>query len=116
MQHDSNLQTADAEISKYHCKCGGLILPDFDSFKVGHQVNCMLEMRRSIGGGHISVNQKALVGEIIEINGEDFKIKSKGKFYNFQLGEFTPIDAPGPIEYFRIGQCRCELDQQQVEG
>ncbi|MDM1022102.1 hypothetical protein QSV37_17660 [Acinetobacter sp. VNK23] len=28
--------------------------------------------------------------------------------------EITPKDAPGPIEYFRIGHCRCELDQNEV--
>lgn len=100
-------------MSKYQCKCGGLILPDFDSFQVGHQVNCMIETQKNIGNGRIAVNQKALIGEITEINGDDFKIKSKGKFYDFKRGEFSPIDAPGPIEYFRIGKCRCELDKEQ---
>lgn len=112
MQHDSNVQTAEAEISKYHCKCGGLILPDFDSFKVGQQVNCMEETIKPFGDGRAAVRQKAFVGEIIEIDGDDFKIKSKGCF-DFQRGEFSPIDAPGPIEYFRIGKCRCELDREQ---
>ena len=99
-------------MSKYQCKCGGLILPDFDSFKVGDKVNCMFETRKSIGHGHISVNQKALEGIITATNGDDFTIKSNRKIYEFQRGEFSPIDAPGPIEYFRIGKCRCALDQQ----
>lgn len=28
----------------------------------------------------------------------------------------TPKEAPGPIDYFRIGQCRCELDKQGKVG
>ena len=99
-------------MSNYQCKCGGLILPDFDAFKVGDDVNCMLETQKHIGEGRISVNQKAFVGTITAIDGDDFKIKSNRKIYELQRGEFSPIDAPGPIEYFRIGKCRCELDQQ----
>ena len=56
-------------MSKYHCKCGGLILPDFDSFKVGDEVNCMLETRKPIGNGLVSINQKAFIGKIIDISG-----------------------------------------------
>lgn len=100
-------------MSKYHCKCGGLILPDFDSFKVGDEVNCMLETRKPIGNGLVSINQKAFIGKIIDISGDEFSIKSKNKIYEFNRGEFSPIDAPGPIEYFRIGKCRCELDQEK---
>ena len=103
-------------MSKYHCKCGGLILPDFDSFKVGDEVNCMLETRKAIGNGLVSINQKAFTGKIIEISGDEFSIKSKNKIYEFNRGEFSPIDAPGPIEYFRIGKCRCELDQENSNG
>ncbi|HAV5431498.1 TPA: hypothetical protein JI046_12885 [Acinetobacter baumannii] len=100
-------------MSKYQCKCGGLILPDFDSFQVGDEVNCMIETRRPIGDGMVSVNQKAFIGKIENIDGEEFKIKSRGKQYTFYKGEFSPKDAPGPIEYFRIGKCRCELDQEK---
>lgn len=103
-------------MSKYHCKCGGLILPDFDSFKVGDEVNCMLETRKPIGNGLVSINQKAFTGKIIDISGDEFSIKSKNKIYEFKRGEFSPIDAPGPIEYFRIGKCRCELDQEKSNG
>ncbi|MBO3671295.1 hypothetical protein N5J48_11680 [Acinetobacter ursingii] len=103
-------------MSKYHCKCGGLILPDFDSFKVGDEVNCMLETRKPIGNGLVSINQKAFIGKIIDISGDEFSIKSKNKIYEFNRGEFSPIDAPGPIEYFRIGKCRCELDQEKSNG
>lgn len=103
-------------MSKYHCKCGGLILPDFDSFKVGDKVNCMLETRKPIGNGLVSINQKAFIGKIIDISGDEFSIKSKNKIYEFNRGEFSPIDAPGPIEYFRIGKCRCELDQEKSNG
>ncbi|MDB0152509.1 hypothetical protein CTY75_01265 [Acinetobacter baumannii] len=28
----------------------------------------------------------------------------------------TLKEAPGPIDYFRIGQCRCELDKQGKVG
>ena len=103
-------------MSKYHCKCGGLILPDFDSFKVGDEVNCMLETRKPIGNGLVSINQKAFIGKIIDISGDEFSIKSKNKIYEFYRGEFSPIDAPGPIEYFRIGKCRCELDKEKSNG
>lgn len=103
-------------MSKYHCKCGGLILPDFDSFKVGDEVNCMLEIHKPIGNGLVSINQKAFIGKIIDISGDEFSIKSKNKIYEFNRGEFSPIDAPGPIEYFRIGKCRCELDQEKSNG
>jgi len=103
-------------MSKYHCKCGGLILPDFDSFKVGDEVNCMLETRKPIGNGLVSINQKAFIGKIIDISGDEFSIKSKNKIYEFNRGEFSPIDAPGPIEYSRIGKCRCELDQEKSNG
>ncbi|ONN53229.1 hypothetical protein AC057_15185 [Acinetobacter genomosp. 33YU] len=103
-------------MSKYHCKCGGLILPDFDSFKVGDEVNCMLETHKPIGNGLVSINQKAFIGKIIDISGDEFSIKSKNKIYEFNRGEFSPIDAPGPIEYFRIGKCRCELDQEKSNG
>ncbi|KRJ56114.1 hypothetical protein SAMN02799632_00855 [Acinetobacter pittii] len=103
-------------MSKYHCKCGGLILPDFDSFKVGDEVNCMLETSKPIGNGLVSINQKAFIGKIIDISGDEFSIKSKNKIYEFNRGEFSPIDAPGPIEYFRIGKCRCELDQEKSNG
>ena len=102
--------------SKYQCKCGGLILPDFDSFKVGDEVNCMLETRKPIGNGLVGINQKAFIGKIIDISGDEFSIKSKNKIYEFNRGEFSPIDAPGPIEYFRIGKCRCELDQEKSNG
>ncbi|MEQ1122914.1 hypothetical protein [Acinetobacter seifertii] len=30
--------------------------------------------------------------------------------------EMTPKEAPGPIEYLRIGQCRCELDKRSERG
>ena len=103
-------------MSKYHCKCGGLILPDFDSFKVGDEVNCMLETHKPIGNDLVSINQKAFIGKIIDISGDEFTIKSKNKIYEFNRGEFSPIDAPGPIEYFRIGKCRCELDQEKSNG
>lgn len=100
-------------MSKYHCKCGGLILPNFDSFQVGDEINFMIETRKPLGGGRVSVNQKAFTGEIKEIEGDDFKVKSGKSTYSLQRYEFTSKDAPGPIEYFRIGQCRCELDKEQ---
>ncbi|EJG27269.1 hypothetical protein J659_3490 [Acinetobacter baumannii 1406589] len=73
----------------------------------------MVETHKPIGNGMVSVNQRAFVGTILKINGDEFKITSKRKQYTFFRGEFSPIDAPGPIEYFRLGKCRCELDQEQ---
>lgn len=104
-------------MSKYHCECGGLILPDFDSFQVGDEINFMIETRKPLAAGRVSVNQKAFTGVIIKIAGDDITVQSNGKKHVLYRYEITPKDAPGPIEYFRIGKCRCELDQQaQVEG
>lgn len=100
-------------MSKYHCECGGLILPDFDSFNVGDEINFMIEIRNPLGNGQVKVSQKAYTGKITEINGNDFKVKSGKSIYKLRRYEFTPKDAPGPIEYFRIGKCRCELDKEQ---
>ena len=33
-------------MSKYHCKCGGLKLPDFESYKVGDEVNFMIQKEK----------------------------------------------------------------------
>ena len=54
-------------------------------------------------------------GLIISIDGDQFEVAANNKVYKFERGEFTPFKAPAPIEYFRIGKCRCELDQQ-IEG
>ncbi len=102
-------------MSKYHCKCGGLILPDFDAFKHCDLVNCMVETVKNIGDGKVSVRQKAFKGIIMKIDGDQFEIAANNKVYKFQRGEFTPSKAPGPIEYFRIGKCRCELDKEQTQ-
>lgn len=99
-------------MSKYHCKCGGLILPTFD-FKVGDEVNFMVEKVKALGGGQVSVNQKAYTGVITQISGDNFQVNSNNKCRVLFRYEITPIDAPGPIEYFRIGKCRCELGQEQ---
>lgn len=81
-------------MSKYHCKCGGLILPDFDSFQVGDEINFMIETRKPLADGRVSVNQKAFTGEIKEIEGDDFKVKSGKSTYSLHRYEFTPKDAP----------------------
>lgn len=101
-------------MSKYECDCGGLILPDFNIYKVGDEVNFMIQKRKSIGNGLISVNQKAYSGKIIKIEGDDITVKAKVRTYQLYRFEITPKDAPGPIEYFRIGKCRCELDQKEL--
>lgn len=100
-------------MSKYHCECGGLILPDFDAFQVGDEINFMIENRKPLGGGKVSVNQKAFTGVIKKIAGDDIEVRSQGKNYSFYRYEITPKEAPGPIEYFRIGKCRCELDKEK---
>ena len=103
-------------MSKYQCKCGGLILPDFDAFKVGDEVNFIQQKTKDIGKGLFSISQKAYTGFITEIKGDDIQVKSGKKIYDLYRFGITPIDAPGPIEYGRIGKCRCELDHQvQVE-
>ncbi|MBJ8475366.1 hypothetical protein [Acinetobacter bereziniae] len=112
MQHDSNVQTAEAEISKYHCKCGGLIFPDFESYKIGDEVNFIQQTTEDIGKGLFSITQKALTGIITKIKGNDIQVKSKNKLYDLYRFGITPKDAPGPIEYRRIGKCRCDLDKE----
>ncbi len=101
-------------MSKYHCSCGGLILPNFEAYQVGDEVNFMIQKRKNIGNGHIAVNQKAYSGKIIEIKGDDITVKAQVRTYKLYRFEITPKDAPGPIEYFRIGKCRCELDQKEL--
>ena len=101
-------------MSKYKCKCGGLILPNFEAYQVGDEVNFMIQKRKNIGNGHIAVNQKAYSGKITEIKGDDITVKAHVRTYQLYRYEITPKDAPGPIEYFRIGKCRCELDQKEL--
>ena len=38
-------------MSNFQCKCGGLILPDFDSFKIGDEVNIKQKKTKDIGKG-----------------------------------------------------------------
>ena len=103
-------------MSKYRCNCGGLILPNFEAYQVGDEVNFMIQKRRNIGNGHIAVSQKAQSGKIIEIKGDDITVKAHVRTYKLYRFEITPKDAPGPIEYFRIGKCRCELDKQDLSA
>lgn len=115
MQNDSNPETTQVETSKYRCKCGGLTLPNFESFKVGDEVNFMIEKRQPIGNGQISISQSARSGMISKIDGDDIQVKSGNKIYDEYRYGITPKEALGPIEYFRIGKCRCELDQPKKE-
>lgn len=103
-------------MSKYHCICGGLILPNFDAYKVGDEVNFMIQKREGAYQGKIFVSQKAHNGTITEIKGDDITVKTRVRTYVLYRYAMTPIEAPGPIDYFRIGQCRCELDKQGKVG
>lgn len=103
-------------MSKYHCICGGLILPNFDAYKVGDEVNFMIQKREGAYQGKIFVSQKAYNGTITEIKGDEITVKTRVRTYVLYRYEMTPIEAPGPIEYLRIGQCRCELDKQNERG
>lgn len=103
-------------MSKYQCKCGGLILPNFDLYKVDDEVNFMIQKRKRIGNGEILVNQTAHHGRITKIDGDDITVKAAVRTYVLSRYEITPKDAPGPIEYFRLGKCRCELDQQEISA
>lgn len=89
-------------MSKYHCKCGGLILPDFDSFKVGDEVNCMLETRKPIGNDLVSINQKAFIGKIIYISGDEFSIKSKIRYMNSIEESFLQSMHQGQLNIFEL--------------
>ena len=103
-------------MSKYRCNCGGLILPNFEAYQVGDEVNFMIQKRRNIGNGHIAVSQKAHSGKIIEIKGEEITVKAPVRTYQLNRFEITPKDAPGPIEYFRIGKCSCDLNELEQVG
>ncbi|MFA3038879.1 hypothetical protein KWF55_14770 [Acinetobacter pittii] len=103
-------------MSQYRCKCGGLILPNFDAFKVGDEVNFMIQKREGVYQGKIAVSQKAYSGTITEIKGDDITVKTRVRTYVLYRYAMTPKEAPGPIEYLRIGQCRCELDKQSKRG
>ncbi len=103
-------------MSKYHCICGGLILPNFDAYKVGDEVNFMIQKREGVYQGKIAVSQKAYSGTITEIKGDDITVKTRVRTYVLYRYAMTPKEAPGPIEYLRIGQCRCELDKQSERG
>lgn len=121
MQNDSNLEMASPEsqfinkmaMTNYHCNCGGLILLDFEAYQVGDEVNFMIQKRKSIGNGNISVSQTAHSGKITQIDGDDITVKTQVRTYELSRYEITPKGAPGPIEYFRIGRCRCELDKPE---
>jgi hypothetical protein len=99
-------------MSNYQCKCGGLIFPDFEAFKVGDEVNFIQQKTKDIGKGLFSISQKACTGFITKIKGDDIQVQSNKKLYDLYRFGITPKDAPGPIEYRRIGKCRCALDQQ----
>ncbi|OCY48706.1 hypothetical protein [Acinetobacter pittii] len=103
-------------MSKYHCECGGLILPNFEAYKVGDEVNFMIQRREGVYQGKIAVSQKAYSGTITEIKGDDITVKTRVRTYVLYRYEMTPKEALGPIEYLRIGQCRCELDKQSERG
>lgn len=103
-------------MSKYHCSCGGLILPNFEAYQVDDEVNFMIQKRRNIGNGHIAVSQKAHSGKIIEIKGDEITVKAPVRTYQLNRFEITPKEAPGPIEYFRIGKCSCDLNELEQVG
>ena len=103
-------------MSKYRCNCGGLILPNFEAYQVGDEVNFMIQKRRNIGNGHIAVSQKAHSGKITEIKGDEITVKAPVRTYQLNRIEITPKDAPGPIEYFRIGKCSCDLNELEQVG
>ena len=103
-------------MSKYRCNCGGLILPNFEAYQVGDEVNFMIQKRKNIGNGHIAVSQKVHSGKIIEIKGDEITVKAPVRTYQLNRFEITPKDAPGPIEYFRIGKCSCDLNELEQVG
>ncbi|MCE6855204.1 hypothetical protein KSB09_20220 [Acinetobacter baumannii] len=99
-------------MSKYHCKCGGLILPDFNAYKIGDEINFMIQKREGAFQGKSAISQEAHEGRIIEIKDDEITVKTRVRTYVLSRYEITPKDAPGPIDYFRIGRCRCSLDQE----
>ncbi|BAN88709.1 hypothetical protein AB237_2785 [Acinetobacter baumannii NCGM 237] len=103
-------------MSKYHCKCGGLKLPDFDSYKVGDEVNFMIQKRENNYQNKIIVSQRAYKGEIVEIKGDSIIVKAHVRTYVFYRYEVLPINGPSQIDYLRSGSCRCELVKQHKGG
>lgn len=90
---------------KYHCKCGGLILPDFEAYQVGDMVNFNVQKRENTYQGKIQVSQKPYIGEITEIDGDQITVKANVRTYVLDRYEITPKDAQGPMDYLRFGKC-----------
>ena len=66
--------------------------------------------------GIFAVSQKAHSGKITEIKGDEITVKAPVRTYQLNRFEITPKDAPGPIEYFRIGKCSCDLNELEQVG
>lgn len=94
---------------KYYCECGGLILPDFDAYKVGDKVKFRVQKRENRYQSKIFVSLKEYKGEITAIDGDAITVKAHVRTYIFNRHEIMPIAAPSPIAYLLIGSCRCQL-------
>ncbi len=51
-------------MSKYHCKCGGLKLPDFESYKVGDEVNFMIQKEKVHTRGKLQLVKKPIMEQL----------------------------------------------------
>ncbi|EPG5694154.1 hypothetical protein KWE06_08260 [Acinetobacter baumannii] len=94
---------------KYYCECGGLILPDFDAYKVGDRVKFRVQKRENRSQNKIFVSMKDYKGEITEIDGDAITVKAHVRTYIFYRHEIMPLAAPSPIAYLLVGSCRCPI-------
>ncbi len=110
MQSDSTAENTQANIqSKFHCKCGGLLLPDFDAYKVGDKVKFRVQKRENRYQSKIFVTQKQYTGEITKIDGDEITVKAHVRTYIFHRHEIMPLAAPSPIAYLLVRSCRCPI-------
>lgn len=54
-------------MSKYHCKCGGLKLPDFESYKVGDEVNFMIQKEKVCIRGKLPLVKKHITAQSLKL-------------------------------------------------
>lgn len=94
---------------EYYCECGGLILPDFDAYKVGDKVKFRVQKRENRYQSKIFVTQKQYTGEITKIDGDEITVKAHVRTYIFHRHEIMPLAAPSPIAYLLVGSCRCPI-------
>ncbi len=94
-------------MSKFNCKCGGLILPDYEALAIGHQVNFSIQERKNGYGHKIIVDHKHYTGEITAIDQDRITVKTRVRTFDLYRYDLTPANAPRVADYLRVGKCLC---------